>query len=130
MRKSISVVIICLAVAVIVLAIEVTSLRRSDDPPNFNSTYEAVLLDNGQVYYGKLSRMGTSYPEMTSVYYIVRTEDPATKQVKHVLVKRGKELHGPTETFFNVRHIIMVEPVSPNSEVARLIAQSEAQPQK
>lgn len=89
-----------------------------------------MLLDNGQVYYGKLSRLGTAYPKMTRVYYVVRAEDPQTKQVKNVLVKRGKELHAPTETFFNARHIVMIEPVGSNSEVAQRIAQPEAQPQK
>jgi hypothetical protein len=50
--------------------------------------------------------------------------------VKNVLVKRGKELHAPTETILNARHILVVEPVGPNSEVARLIAQSETAPHK
>ncbi len=129
MRKSIAVVIICLVVAVAVLAVEVTT-KREDSPLQFDTTYQAVLLDNGQVYYGRLSGLGTDYPKMTSVYYVVRAEDPQTKEVKNILVKRGKELHAPTETFFNVRHIIMIEPVGPNSEVAQRIAQSESQPQK
>jgi hypothetical protein len=99
----------------------------ANDPPSFTTPFQAVLLDNGQVYYGKLSRLGTGFPEMTDVYYIVNTEDPQTKTVKHVLVKRGKELHAPTETFLEARHIIMIEPVGPNSEVAQLIAKSESQ---
>lgn len=47
-----------------------------------------------------------------------------------MLVKRGKELHAPTETFLNARHVVLVEPVGPGSEVAKLIAQSESQTQK
>lgn len=94
--------------------------------PAFNTPYQAVLLDNGQVYYGKLSRVNSEFPLMTDVYYIVNTEDPQTKAVKHVLVKRGKELHAPTETFFDARHIVMIEPVGPGSEVAKLIQQSES----
>lgn len=75
---------------VVVLAIEVVNVKRADSPPKFTTIYQAVLLDNGQVYYGKLSRLGTDYPEMTSVYYVVRAEDPQTKQMKNVLVKRGQ----------------------------------------
>lgn len=127
MKKAVPIVIICLAAAVIVLAIELVNTRRADALPRFNTTYQAVLLDNGQVFYGRLSGAGTEYPKMTDVYYIVSTQDPKTKQVKHVLVKRGKELHAPTETFFSARHVVMIEPVGPNSEVARLIAQSESQ---
>jgi hypothetical protein len=125
-RKVLPVVTICLSAAVIVLAIELVRLRRLDAPPQFNTTFQAVLLDNGQAFFGKLSGLGTPYPRMTDVYYIMTTQDPKTKQVKHVLVRRGKELHGPTESFFNRQHIVMIEPVSPSSEVARLIAQTES----
>ena len=131
MKKAVfGAVLVCLIVAVALLAVEVFKVKKAGDSPKFNTTYQTVLLDDGQVYYGKLSRIGSHYPEMTSVYYVVRTVDPTTKQAKNVLVKRGKEWHAPTETFFNARHIIMVEPVNPNSEVAKLIAQAESQPQQ
>ena len=126
MNKVLSVVSICLAAAVIILAVAMVRMGSgASDAPSFNTPYQAVLLDNGQVYYGKLSRLGTGFPEMTDVYYIVNTEDPQTKAMKHVLVKRGKELHAPTATFFAARHIVMIEPVGPSSEVAQLIAKSE-----
>jgi hypothetical protein len=127
MGKTVRVVLICLALAVTGLSLEVFRMKQSVDPPAFTTTYQAVLLDNGQVYYGILSGLGTRFPVMKDVYYIVRTEDTKTKQVKNVLVKRGKELHAPSETVLNARHILMIEPVGPNSEVARLIAQSESQ---
>lgn len=127
LRKLSLAVIACLIAVVIVLTIELVRLKSRDSPPQFDTTFQAILLDNGQVYYGRLSRLATPYPEMTDVYYIVTTQDQQTKQVKHVLVRRGKELHGPTETFFVRRHIVMIEPVGPTSEVARLIAQSQAQ---
>lgn len=123
MNKMISVMSICLAAAVVLL----TSACTGDSPPAFNTTYQAVLLDNGQVYFGKLSRLGTGFPEMTDVYYIVNKDDPETKTVKHILIKRGKELHSPTETFLDARHIVMIEPVGKDSEVAQLIAKSETQ---
>lgn len=129
LNKVLSVVSICLAVAFI-SSCSGLGKGSTGNPPSFNTPYQAVLLDNGQVYYGKLSRLGTEFPEMTDVYYIVNTQDPQTKTVKHVLVKRGKELHAPTETFFNARHIVMIEPVGPGSEVAKLISQSESQSQK
>lgn len=116
-----------LGAAVIVLAIELVSAKHQDAPPRFSTTFQAVLLDNGQVFYGKLSGLDTHYAKMTDVYYIVTTQDPKTKQVSRVLVRRGKELHGPTETFFNCQHVVMIEPVGANSDVARLIAQSELQ---
>lgn len=130
MNKVFSVITICLAVAVIILALVIVKVHSAGSTPSFNTPFQAVLLDNNQVYYGKLSHVGSRYPEMTDVYYIVRTEDAATKQVKNVLVKRGKELHAPQMTFFDARHIVMIEPVGTSSEVAKLIQQSESQPQK
>lgn len=123
LNKTISVMSICLAAAVIILV----SACTAGNPPAFNTAYQAVLLDNGQAYFGKLSRLGTAFPEMTDVYYIVNKEDPETKTVKQILVKRGKELHAPAETFFDARHIVMIEPVGEDSEVAKLIAKSETQ---
>lgn len=120
---------ICLAVVVLVLVALLAKARGPADNssinnyPTFNTPFQAVLLDNGQVFYGKIAKLGTAFPKMTDVYYIVNREDPKTKQIKHVLIRRGKELHAPTETFLDARHIIMIEPVGPNSEVARLIAQ-------
>lgn len=119
---------VCLAGAVLILALAFAKGRNTgDNPPAFTTSFQAVLLDNGQVYYGKISKLGTDLPEMTDVYYIVNEQNAQTKTIKHVLVKRGKELHAPTETYLDARHIIMIEPVGPDSEVAKLIAQSESQ---
>jgi hypothetical protein len=123
LNKILSVLSICLVAAVITLV----SACTADTPPTFSTPFQAVLLDNGQVYYGKVSKLGTSFPVMTDVYYIVNTEDKDTKAVKHVLVKRGKELHAPTETILAARHIIMIEPVGPDSEVGQLIVKAETQ---
>jgi len=92
--------------------------------PNFSTPYQAVLLTNGAVYYGKLSGYGTRNPMLTDVFYIMTKTDPETKQVSNLLVKRGKELHGPDRMFINASQIVMVEPVGPDSKVAQLISQA------
>ncbi|MGH9378224.1 MAG: hypothetical protein ACRD1I_05435, partial [Terriglobia bacterium] len=78
MSKVLSVVSICLSVAVIILAVEIVKAKSGgvSNAPAFSTPYQAVLLDNGQVYYGKLSRLDSAFPEMKDVYYIVNTEDP------------------------------------------------------
>ena len=53
--------------------------------------------------------------------YILSKTDPNTKQVTNVLVKRGKELHGPDRMYLNSHQIIFVEPVGNDSTVAKLI---------
>ena len=79
------------------------------------------MLSNGAVYYGKLADYGSRTPTLTDIFYIISKTDPTTKQVSNVLVKRGKELHGPDRMYLNASQIIFVEPVGPDSKVAQLI---------
>ena len=90
----------------------------------FATPYQAVLLSNGAVYYGKLAGYGTQHPMLTDVFYILSKTDPNNKQVTNVLVKRGKELHGPDRMYLNASQIIFVEPVGPDSKVAQLIEEA------
>ena len=84
--------------------------------------YHAVLLTNGNVYFGKLEGLGRPFPVLRDVYYVQTGVDPETKQSKSVLLKRGKEWHAPDQMTLNANHIVLVEPVTPNSQVASLIA--------
>jgi hypothetical protein len=93
--------------------------------PEIKTTYAAVLLDNNQLYYGKLVNAGSSFPELTDVYYIVSQVNQETKEVKKVLVRRGNEFHGPDRMFLNEHHIVLIEPVGANSEVAKLIEEDK-----
>ena len=103
----------------------VVQLRGSST--QFPTRYEAVVLVNGTLYFGHLQGYGGRSPILTEVYYIVSQQDPATKQVKNILVKRGKELHGPDRMYLNPAQILFVEPVGPDSKVAQLIAQATAE---
>ena len=96
------------------------------DGQAFRTPYQAVLLSNGAVYYGKLSGYGTRNPVLNDVFYIVSKTDPETKQVTNVLVKRGKELHGPDRMYLNASQIVFIEPVGPESKVAQLIKQASS----
>jgi hypothetical protein len=89
--------------------------------PEITTPYAAVLLDNGQVYYGKLTNAGGMFPELTDVYYIQSQVNKDTKEVTNILVRRGNEWHGPDRMFLNAQHVILIEPVGTNSKVAELI---------
>ncbi|HXJ17024.1 MAG TPA: hypothetical protein VNM68_07475 [Candidatus Polarisedimenticolia bacterium] len=91
------------------------------DRVQLNTPYQAVLLDNGQVYYGKLQGPETPFPILTDVYYIQNRVDPQTKAVSNVLVRRGKEWHAPDRMILNARHVVLIEPVGPGSQVAKFI---------
>ena len=95
--------------------------------PELGTPHQAVLLTNGQVYFGKLENLSSQYPILRDTYYIVSQVNPETKQVANVLVRRGKELHGPDYMVLNRQNILMIEPVSTDSQVARLIAEQKTQ---
>ena len=112
-----------LALAAGWLAGSVLKTRRSEAVV-FPTRYQAVLFQNGSVYYGKLEGYGTAGPVLTEVFYIITQTNPETKQSTNVLVKRGKELHGPDRMYINPNQIVFVEPVGADSKVARLIAEA------
>jgi len=90
----------------------------------FSTPYQAVLLTNSSVYFGHLQGYGSRHPILTDVYYVVSQTNPETKQTNNILVKRGKELHGPDRMYLNPNQILFVEPVGTSSKVAELIAQA------
>src|ERR1700733_15420491 len=94
---------------------------------SMTTPYQAVLLSNGSAYFGKLEGLGTPYPVLRDVFYVQSSQDPQTKQVSNILVKRGKEWHSPDRMILNSNMIVLVEPVSPGSRVAQLIAQAKNQ---
>ncbi len=83
--------------------------------------YQAVFLDNGQVFFGKLEKAGPHYLILRDVFYVQTRVDQDTKQTKSILVKRGLEWHAPDFMQVNTRHVVLVEPVAPESQVAQLI---------
>jgi len=118
----------CIALSLLALT-AILLLAACTPPPTavtFTTPYQAILLSNNSVYFGKLSGYGTPNPVLTDVFYIVSQTNPETKQVSNVLVKRGKELHGPDRMYLNANSIVFVEPVGTDSKVAQLISEASA----
>jgi len=95
--------------------------------PSFQTEYQAVFLGNGQVFFGKIENAGGAHPLLRDVYYISRQQRPDGKEVKSILIKRGNEWHGPDYMYINKQHIVIIEPVAPNSRVAQLIKEAHNQ---
>jgi hypothetical protein len=102
-------------------AIPVRTPSGSTVDPN---RFYAVLLNNNSVYFGKLQGLGSPFPVLTEVYYVQSNQNPETKAVSNILVKRGKEWHGPDRMILNEKSIVFVEPVGPGSKVDELIKES------
>ena len=114
-------------IAVIAAAFMVIRSAGPSKPVAFTTPYQAVLLTNGNAYFGKLEGYGTPRPVLSEVYYIVSQTNQETKQTNNVLVKSGKELHEPDRMYLNPNQILCVEPVGEKSKVAQLIAQQQTQ---
>ena len=117
-------------IAVVILLVAVVGLLawpylHSAKTPALETPYQAVLLTGGQVYFGKLEGFGTPFPVLREVFYVQSQANPETKAVTSILVQRGNEWHGPDRMYLNPGHIILVEPVGPNSQVAKLIAEKK-----
>jgi hypothetical protein len=112
------------AVLVALAALAVLWALGARSPVRLTTGDQTVLLSNGSVYYGKLEGLGTAYPVLRDVFYVQVGVDPNTKQTTRVLIRRGKEWHGPDYMVLNANHILLVEPVTQGSRVAELIAKA------
>lgn len=95
--------------------------------PSFSSEYQAIFLDNGQVFFAKLENASAEYPLLKEVFYVQSRMNPETKQPANVLVRRGSEWHGPDHMHVSAKHIVAIEPVAANSRVAQLIKEAKIQ---
>lgn len=113
-------------VGVVLIAMIGTAAWRWYAAVNLSTEYQAVLLANGAVYFGKLEGAGSRFPVLREVYYVQSGVDPDTKQPKNILLKRGSEWHAPDRMILNAAQIVLIEPVGPNSRVASLIEGTRA----
>ena len=96
--------------------------------------YQAVFLDNGQVYFGKLSNLNANYVELTDIYYLqvdqqVQPDQDTSPQQQISLAKLGNELHGPEDQMFiNPDKIVFWENLKDDGQVSTAIAEYQANP--
>ncbi len=84
--------------------------------------YQAVFLDNAQVYFGKLEQSNGNFFLLTDVYYL-QTGSVGIDQISNLsLTKLGNEAHGPEDRMeINKDHILFIEDMKPESKVVRAI---------
>jgi hypothetical protein len=115
---------IVIALAVSVMAYGSTRTHGAG-VPELSTPYHAVALTNGQVFFGRIESLGSDsgYTVLRDVFYIQSRQNPDTKQVANVLIKRGGEWHAPDRMILNRQQVLLIEPVKPDSQVAKLIAE-------
>lgn len=110
------------------------SMNSAASAPGVDANkYQAVFLNNGQVYFGKLVQVNGQYLKLTKVFYIQDSTTDATSTEKSdeqtttgdkKLIKLGKEVHGPEDAMIiNRDQVTMYENLKSDSEVTKLITQ-------
>lgn len=93
--------------------------------------YQAVFLNNGQVYFGKLHDYYTNHPYLTDVYYIQSQNGNTTGSTTSTsgdssLVELGSEIHKPQNLMIlNKDAILFVENMQTDSQVSKLIISND-----
>jgi hypothetical protein len=100
--------------------------------------YQALFLTNGQVYFGKISRVDNSYVKLTDIYYlqVQQTVQPkdnsaANQNPQVSLAKLGGELHGPEDVMYVSRsQVLFWENLKDDGKVTKAIKDYKAQGNK
>ncbi len=137
--RNILIAMLLILVAVLSAILVKIYLFDSTSEKNINifssDAYTAVFLENGQVYFGKVIENNTLEIQLTGVYFLrvdqVTTGETdenadALTQPQLTLVKRSDTLHKPIEPMvINKAHMILMEPLSPDSDVITAIQELE-----
>lgn len=97
--------------------------EASQESPITSGEYQAVFLDNGQVYFGKLDNSEDDFFVLTDVFYL-QSGSSVTETASLALTKLGAEAHGPEDRMeINVEHVLFVEDMKNDSKVVQAIQQ-------
>lgn len=106
------------------------------------SKYQAVFFTNGQVYFGKLSKIDRDYYKLTDVFYIQEGQETATDSdnpqetetspqgSNPQLIKLGGEIHGPEDAMIiNRDQVLFFENLKTDGKVSDVILKDRSQKQ-
>lgn len=109
---------------VVLLAANLYQDYRRFHKPLITTPYQAVTLENGSVFYGRIDHLGSDYPVLRDAFSL-RAEGGAEGQpVRYVMVKRKDDVNGADHMIIAATAIAFVEPVQPDSIIGRLIAEA------
>lgn len=125
---------VILLFSVTILALAIAVLLRSSNPNEgqyvLDDKYQAVFLNNGQVYFGKVTSSTSRYYNLQNVFYLSSSSSSsdATKDAtstasnNFTLVKLGCELHGPyDQMIINRDQVTFWENLKDSSTVVKTI---------
>ena len=97
------------------------------------SKHQAVFMNGGQVYFGKITELNKSYITLQDIYYLQVNQQVQPKQGEQqqndvTLVKLGCELHGPQDLMvIKQDQVIFWENLKEDGKVAEAVKQFQSQ---
>lgn len=127
-----------ISIAVLLIALSVYLFVFKDNRSTIlqvkGDQYQAVFLNSadGQVYFGKLRELNSSYYTLSDIYYVrVETVQPddGTQQAEQniSLAKLGNEIHGPEDVMYiNEDSVMFFENLKEDGQVVKAIREYQA----
>lgn len=109
------------------------STKSSENSYVDKKDYQAVFLNGGQVYFGKINALNDRYIDLSDIYYLNTNDQNGqsasqSTQPNLSLVKLGCELHGPRDQMvINREQVMFWENLKNDSKVSTAIKQWQEQ---
>lgn len=123
-------VVLLVGIAVLLIGITLAFTRGSNDNESKfinTSDYQAVFLNNGQVYFGNIQDLNDNYVRMTNIYYLTQNSSSSSSSSSnnYSLVKLGcQQIHDPLdEMVINRSQVTFWENLNSNGKVVSSIKQ-------
>ncbi len=106
---------VVIAIVIVSIFLNANKLRNSIVGMIDTSTYQAVHLDTGETYFGKIIKAKDCFITITDVFYFLDDS-------KQKLVKRDKEVNSSSASLtINHSHILTTENLSKDSPIMKAI---------
>lgn len=134
-----------LLIAAAVIVLSGLFLQRSSTAATIDGgKYQAVFFTNGQVYFGKLAQVNSSYFKLTDVFYIQASDanaetdtesqnpqETAADSTDIRLIKLGSEVHGPDDAMIiSKEQVLFFENLKKDGKVTDSIIKFNQQKQQ
>ncbi|HVE80934.1 MAG TPA: hypothetical protein VNA68_02225 [Candidatus Dormibacteraeota bacterium] len=127
--------IVVSVVATIYLGMRILSTSNTSKAIK-SKQYQALFLTNGQVYFGKLKSVDSSYVRLNDIYYLQvqqsvqpgeQKKEGDDKQPQVSLAKLGGELHGPEDVMYISRdQVLFWENLKDDGKVVTAIKENQS----
>lgn len=123
-----------IVVLIVALVFKISIFSDNSEAKAVNkSAYQAVFLNNNQVYFGKLTDVNKGSVTLTDIYYIQldgKQQDTSQAQSSSnniTLVKLGCEIHGPQDKMVvNKSQVLFWENLKDDGQVVKTIKANQA----